>query len=157
MRESAFRSRFPSAAESPGFLLWKAANLHQRLQRVALGPLDISPTQFSVLACFFHLSLSKDGPVSQTEVAEYASLDKMLVSEAARALLAKRLILRRRSRDDGRAFDIELTAQGVETCNQALAVIEASDSAFFGRSGDAPAVLELLTRLAGVSAREDGT
>lgn len=157
MKDTDFRSRFPSAADSPGFLLWKAANLHQRLQRLALSPLAISPTQFSVLACFFHLSRERGGPVSQAEVAEYASLDKMVVSDAARALLSKGLILRRRSQADGRAFQIELTGQGVETCNQALAIIEATDAGFFSRSGDVQTVLQLLKRLTDVPAREEET
>lgn len=157
MKDTDFRSRFRSAADSPGFLLWKAANLHQRLQRIALSPLAISPTQFSVLACFFHLSRERGGPVSQAELAEYASLDKMVVSEASRALLSKGLILRRRSQADGRAFQVELTGQGVETCNQALAIIEAADAAFFLRSGDVPAVLQFLKRLTDIPSREKGT
>jgi DNA-binding MarR family transcriptional regulator len=142
-----FESRFRSAAESPGFLLWKAANLHQRLQRQALGELGISPTQFSLLASFFFLSRTKHGPVSQAEVAEHASLDKMLVSDGTRALLAKKLIVRRRSETDGRAFDVELTEHGVATCNRALRVVEATDAAFFARTGDVPAFLALVTRL----------
>ncbi len=142
-----FASRFPSATESPGFLLWKAANLHQRLQRQALSELGISPTQFSLLASSLFLSRKKRGPVSQAEVAEHASLDKMLVSDGTRALLAKKLIVRRRSETDGRAFDVELTAHGVAICNRALRVIEATDDAFFARTGDVPAFLMLVTRL----------
>lgn len=95
--------------------------------------------------------------MSQAEVAEYASLDKMVVSDATRALLLKGLILRRRSQADGRAFQIELTGQGVETCNQALAIIEATDAGFFSRSGDVQTVLQLLKRLTDVPAREEGT
>jgi DNA-binding MarR family transcriptional regulator len=142
-----FASRFPSAAESPGFLLWKAANLHQRLQRHALSELGISPTQFSLLASFFFLANEKGGPVSQAEVAEHGSLDKMLVSDGTRALLAKKLLVRRRSETDGRAFDVELTAEGASVCNRALRVVEETDASFFARTGDVPLFLALVTKL----------
>jgi DNA-binding MarR family transcriptional regulator len=155
MKARTFASRFPSANESPGFLLWKAANLHQRLQRQALGDLGISPTQFSLLASFSFLARKKRGPVSQAEVAEHASLDKMLVSDGTRALVAKKLLVRRRSKTDGRAFDIELTARGVAVCNRALRVIEATDDAFFARTGDVPAFLALVARLVDRPTAED--
>ncbi|MCA2979179.1 MAG: MarR family transcriptional regulator [Myxococcaceae bacterium] len=156
MKKQPFASRFPSAAESPGFLLWKAANLHQRLQRQALGALGISPTQFSLLASFFFLSQRKGGPVSQAEVADHASLDKMLVSDGTRALLSKKLVVRHPSASDGRAYDVELTAKGVTTCNRALQVVEATDAAFFARSGDVPTFRALIARLVEADAQHEG-
>jgi DNA-binding MarR family transcriptional regulator len=146
-RAHAFASRFSSPAESPGFLLWKAANLHQRLQRQALADLGISPTQFSLLASYFFLSSTHQRPVSQAELAQHAALDKMLVSDGTRALLGRRLIVRRRSRTDGRAFAIDLTEQGVAVCNRALRVIEETDAAFFARTGDVPVFVDLVAKL----------
>jgi DNA-binding MarR family transcriptional regulator len=154
MKRQTFASRFSTPVESPGFLLWKAANLHQRLQREALAELGISPTQFSLLASFLFLCRQTGGPVSQAEVAEHASLDKMLVSDGTRALLARKLIVRRRSKTDGRAFAIELTPQGVTTCNRALRVVEATDAAFLARTGDVPAFVALLRKLLDVTAEE---
>jgi DNA-binding MarR family transcriptional regulator len=142
-----FVSRFPSAVSSPGFLLWKAANRHQRLQRQALADLGISPTQFSLLACYFFLAETNKRAVSQAEVCEYAALDKMLVSDGTRALLEKQLIVRTRSPNDGRAFAVGLTAVGAETCNRALAVVEALDAAFFAETGDVATFIALTTRL----------
>lgn len=147
MTKRTFASRFPSAAESPGFLLWKAANAHHRRQRRALAELGISPTQFSLLASFFFLSQTHGRPVSQAELAEHAALDKMLVSDGTRALLGKKLIVRRRSESDARAFAIELTERGVTVCNRALRVVEEADAAFFARTGDVPAFARLLTKL----------
>ncbi len=149
MKRRGFTSRFPSASESPGFLLWKAANQHQRLQRHAMEDLGISPTQFSLLASFFYLAQRQPGPVSQAAVAAHAALDKMLVSEGTRALEAKRLVVRQPSARDGRAYDVELTARGEQVCSRALAVVEATDEAFFARTGDVPAFTALLTRLLG--------
>ncbi|GEM_PF-2287452 len=151
-----FASRFPTAAESPGFLLWKAANLHQRLQREALAGLGISPTQFSLLASFFHLARLHGGPVSQAAVAEHASLDKMLVSDGTRALLAKRLVVRRASATDGRAFEVALTARGVTVCNEALRVVEATDEAFFARTGDVAGFRAVVFKLVAPDERSVG-
>lgn len=86
MTKRAFASRFPSAAESPGFLLCKAANAQQRRQRRALAELGISPTQSSLLASFFFLSRTHGRPISQAELAEHAAIDEMLVADGTRAL-----------------------------------------------------------------------
>ena len=142
-----FASRFRSAAESPGFLLWKTANRHQRLQREALATLGISPTHFSLLACFADLTRRKGRPVSQAEVAEHAGLDKMVVSDGTRALLARQLIERRRSDSDRRAFGIALSPHGVATCNKALALVEACDATFFERCSDGAALIAMLRDL----------
>ncbi len=144
---AAFESRYRAAGASPGFLLWKAANLHQRLQRHVLAEFDLTPTQFSLLACFFDLASSKGGPVSQAEVCEHAALDKMLVSDATRALSRKKLLVRARSMTDRRSFAIELTPRGKEVCNEALRVVEALDAEFFGRTDDVAGFVAMMARL----------
>jgi len=147
MKGKTFESRHSNPGASPGFLLWKAANLHQRLQRQELSELGISPTQFSLLASYFFLCGVQDGPVSQADVCDHASLDKMLVSDGTRALLRKKLIARKRSDTDGRAFAIELTASGVAICNRALQVVEAMDANFFAKTGDVTEFVRLTSRL----------
>jgi DNA-binding MarR family transcriptional regulator len=71
----------------------------------------------------------------------------MLVSDGTRALLEKQLIVRTRSPNDGRAFAVGLTVVGAETCNRALAVVEALDAAFFAETGDVATFIALTTRL----------
>ncbi len=127
---------------SPGFLLWKVANLHQNLQRRALSDLNLTPTQFSVLACYSYLSLS--GQVTQADVCHQAALDKMMVSDATRALITKGLVTKAPSETDGRASVISLTRTGRSVCNKALKIIEPLDAALFASTGDAVALADHL-------------
>lgn len=129
-----FASEFGSADASPGFLLWKVANLHQKLQRRALDKLGLTPTQFSVLACYG--DLTRGGEVTQADVCVHAALDKMIVSDATRSLVANGLLTKTPSTTDRRASILALTRQGRSTCNRALRIIEALDASFFEASGD---------------------
>ena len=131
---------------SPGFLLWKVSNLHQRLQKKALESLDLTPSQFSILACYFFLC-RKSGSVSQTELCQFAGIDKMLVSDLTQALLKKKLITRLRNKDDRRSFQISITPEGATLCNQALKVIEELDVKFFNRSGRQKEFIEIMNDL----------
>lgn len=133
-RPGSFGSRYAGAESSAGFLLWKVANLHQALQRRALADLGLTPTQFSVLACF--ADLASAGPVTQADVCRHAALDKMLVSDATRALIAKGLLARAPSPVDRRAAEITLTGDGRSMCARALQIIEPLDEAFFATSND---------------------
>ncbi len=142
-----FESQFESASLSPGFLFWKASNLHQRLQRRALEPLKLTPTEFSVLACFFSLSEQAAGGVSQARVCAYAALDKMLVSTTTRALERKRLLVRRQDAGDKRAMVVTVSTVGQRVCNQAIARIEKVDAEFFGRIGKTSEVLQIFKTL----------
>lgn len=146
-RNTSSESRYDSADASPGFLLWKVANLHQKLQRRELDSLDLTPTQFSVLACYG--DLAGTGEVTQAAVCNHAALDKMIVSDATRALVDKGLLARTASAHDGRAAAITLTRQGRATCNRALRVVEALDASFFERTGNLDSFVRQLRALLG--------
>lgn len=128
-------TKFKSADASPGFLFWKTANLHQRLQRQALKDLDISPTQYSILACYFFLKTDEKLP-TQSDICEMAGLDKMLVSDTTKALLTKKLIRKKANAEDKRSFQIELTDEGKKICNKAVKLIEDLDDKFFALTGN---------------------
>jgi DNA-binding MarR family transcriptional regulator len=129
-----FASEFASADASPGFLLWKVANLHQKLQRRALEELGLTPTQFSVLACYG--DLTRTGQVTQADVCVHAALDKMIVSDATRSLVSNELLTKTPSTTDRRASLLTLTRKGRTTCNRALKIIEKLDASFFTLSGN---------------------
>jgi hypothetical protein len=74
-------TRFGSAEQSPGFMLWKAANLLQRLHARSLRELEVTPTQLSVMMCLLYLA--QDGPVTPTRIVDHAGIDKMMTSDAA--------------------------------------------------------------------------
>ena len=116
-------TQFKSAEASPGFLFWKIANLHQKLQRQVLSDLNISPTQFSILACYFFCQ-NKPGLPTQSDICEMAGLDKMLVSDITKTLLAKQLIRKKSRASDKRSYEIELSEEGKIICNKAIKLIE---------------------------------
>lgn len=144
--ENKLETKYKTADESPGFLFWKIANLHQRFQRNALKELAVSPTQFSILACYFFLK-REDSLPAQSDICEMAGLDKMLVSDTTKALLKKKLIKKRVNKIDRRSFQIELTDHGKEVCNKAVKIIEDVDTWFFALSGNSKEMYKMLKHI----------
>lgn len=125
-----FDSKFSKATESTGFLLWKVSNIHQRKQRKALAVLGITPTQFSVLACYFYIAQTHT-PITQADVSHYSGIDKMQVSDVTKALERLGLVKKHSHPSDKRSSVISVTAAGQKKCNQALKLIEELDKEFF--------------------------
>lgn len=124
-------TRFRSAEDSPGFLLWKAANLLQRLHADCLRGLQVTPTQFSLLTCL--VFLHQDGPVTAAGIVNHTGMDKMMVSDLVKTLERKQLLRRRANPEDGRSWLIAPTASGVRTTNIAIGKVESVDTKFFAR------------------------
>lgn len=139
-------TKFDAAESSPGFLFWKVANLHQRIQRQVLKDLDISPTQYSLLACYFFLKTPTKLP-TQSDICEMAGLDKMLVSDTTKALLRKKLVSKKTNKDDQRSFFIELTDEGKSICNKSVKLIEVLDDEFFALTGNTKNFHKMLLRI----------
>lgn len=135
-----FQSKFKNAELSPGFLLWKASNLHQRLQRKSLLELDLTPSQFSILACYFFLS-SKSSAVTQADICRHAGIDKMFISDLTKALIKKNCLKKIANKEDRRSHSIKLTENGKDKCNQALKIIETLDAKFFARAKDSKSLI----------------
>jgi MarR family transcriptional regulator, organic hydroperoxide resistance regulator len=130
------KTTFAKAEDSPGFLLWKAANLLQRSHTRCLKGLGVTPTQFSVMTCLVYLHGLQAGergePVTQAAISAHAGLDKMLVSDLIKTLTSKKLVRKRRHPTDGRAFLLEPTPAGIRITNSAVQAVEATDTEFFG-------------------------
>jgi MarR family transcriptional regulator, organic hydroperoxide resistance regulator len=141
-----FDSRFASAAESPGFLLWKVSNLHQRVQRRALADVGLTPIQFSVLACYQFLSMQAP-VVTQSHVSTHAGIDKMFVSDVTKALVKHGCLAKQKQANDGRSYSVQVTEKGAALCNQALKVVEAVDVAFFSQAKHPKQLLAALQQL----------
>src|SRR5437016_2965013 len=116
-------TNFKTAEESPGFMLWKAANLLQRLHTECLRELRVTPAQFSLMTCLVYLH--QDGPVTPTRVIAHTGMDKMMVSDLIKTLVTKGLVKRKENPDDGRSFLIEPTARGTKVTNSAVRHVEA--------------------------------
>jgi DNA-binding MarR family transcriptional regulator len=140
-------SQFSGPADSPGFLLWKISNAWQRKLRSALQPLELTHSQFVVLAAATWFGASE--LLTQARLAEVCGMDPMTTSQVVRALEAAALLERREHPEDPRANAIAATAAGRHSARKAVAVVEAADAAFFGPiAADVPRLVTIFQRLA---------
>lgn len=122
---------FKRPEDSPGFLLWQLTNQWQQQQRKALHALGLTHPQFVALAGTLWLNSQQAEGVSQTQVAEFTHIDKMMMSDLVQTLIQKKLIERHRNKADKRAYSITLTRKGHALTLKAIPVVEAIDGNFF--------------------------
>jgi len=121
---------FRSPEESPGYLLGQLEILRQRKLKRVLDPLDLTITQFVMLAAVGWLSRENEA-VTQVDIANQSSADRMMVSKVLRTLEEKKFITRQEHPTDTRAKVIKLSPSGELVLQKALASVESSDVAFF--------------------------
>jgi DNA-binding MarR family transcriptional regulator len=138
-------SNFKTAEDSPGFMLWKAANLLQRLHADCLKELNITPTQFSLMTCLVYLN--QDGAVTASRIVAHTGMDKMMVSDLLKTLKKKGFVMRSANPEDARSFIVRPTPLGERTTNAAVRKIEGLDTEFFRRAGDVRAFHRALLSL----------
>jgi DNA-binding MarR family transcriptional regulator len=121
---------FKSPEDSPGYLLGQVTMLWQRKQKKVLDPLDLTQTQFVLLAALGWLSKTNN-EVSQVDIARQSNADRMMVSKVLRTLEEKGFITRQGHETDTRAKIIRLTNNGEVVLQKALKDVEKSDLEFF--------------------------
>ncbi len=126
---------FKSPKDSPGYLLGQVTMLWQRKQKKVLDPLDLTQTQFVLLAALGWLS-KKSTAVTQVDIANQSNSDRMMVSKVLRTLEEKGFITRQEHETDTRAKTIRLTSSGEVVLQKALIEIENADLAFFNALND---------------------
>ena len=131
-KEVAFH--FKSPDDSPGYLLGQVTMLWQRKQKKILDPLDLTQTQFVLLAALAWLS-KKGGAVTQVDIANQSNADRMMVSKVLRTLEDKGFVTRQEHETDTRAKTIRLTASGETVLQKALIEVENADLEFFAALG----------------------
>jgi DNA-binding MarR family transcriptional regulator len=127
--------QFKSPNESPGYLLGQMTLLWQRKIKKVLDPLDLTQTQFVLLAALGWLSREND-QVTQIDIANQGNADRMMVSKVLRTLESKKFVSRQEHQTDTRAKVIKLTNRGAEVLQQALTAVENADKAFFSVDGN---------------------
>lgn len=127
--------QFKSPDESPGYLLGQLTTLWQRKQKKVLDPLNLTQTQFVLLAALGWLSREKDD-VTQVDIANQGNADRMMVSKVLRTLESKGFISRQEHRTDTRAKVIKLTNDGTKVLQKALTAVETADIDFFSVLGE---------------------
>ncbi|MNK31460.1 Transcriptional regulator SlyA [compost metagenome] len=126
--------KFKSPNDSPGYLLGQLTLLWQRKQKKVLDPLNLTQTQFVLLAALGWLSRENDN-VTQVDIANQGNADRMMVSKVLRTLESKKFISRQGHATDTRAKVIKLTDEGAKVLQKALTAIENADIDFFSVTG----------------------
>jgi DNA-binding MarR family transcriptional regulator len=121
---------FKSPNDSPGYLLGQLTMLWQRKQKKVLDPLDLTLTQFVLLAALGWLS-KKNNAVTQVDIANQSNADRMMVSKVLRTLEEKGFITRQEHQTDTRAKTIKLTTKGEAVLQKAIKNVENADLDFF--------------------------
>ncbi|MDX6204238.1 MAG: hypothetical protein QOF39_295 [Frankiales bacterium] len=140
-------TRFESAGQSPGLLLWQVTNRWQQAQRATLKPYGLTHVQFVVLASLTYLAT--DGPVTQKALADHAALDPMMTSQVLRALETAGLLTRADHPSDRRAKALAVTAEGRALANRTVKAVEACDAEFFAPLGRSDGLTSALATLLG--------
>ena len=126
---------FKSPNDSPGYLLGQLTMLWQRKLKNVLDPLDLTQTQFVLLAALGWLS-KKSKAVTQIDIANQSNADRMMVSKVLRTLEEKRFITRQEHETDTRAKTIRLTTKGEIVLQKAIIEVENADLDFFATLDD---------------------
>lgn len=121
---------FKSPEDSPGYLLGKLTMLWQRKLKRVLDPLDLTQTQFVLLAALGWLS-KKSNAVTQIDIANQSNADRMMVSKVLRTLEEKGFLTRQEHETDTRAKTIRLTKSGESVLQKAIIEVENADLDFF--------------------------
>jgi DNA-binding MarR family transcriptional regulator len=121
---------FQKPEDSSGFLLWQVTTLWQRKIKKALDKIDITHTQFVLMASLAYLS-KKEKEVNQILIAHHSKTDPMMVSKVLRTLVEKQFITRAENKIDTRAKNILLTEKGKQLLQKALILVGETDTLFF--------------------------
>ena len=121
---------FNKTEDSSGYLLWQVTSLWQRKIKRQLDTIDLTHTQFVLLASLAWLSKNQE-IVTQIEIANHSKTDRMMVSKVLRTLQEKGFITRKEHEIDTRAKAITLTETGWKILQRALTMVEQVDINFF--------------------------
>ena len=129
-------------------LLHRASQVaEERLMR-ELGGVDVTPRQLAVLA-----AVDAHQGASQTDIVEATGVDRSTVADMVRRLLKRGLVSRKRSKEDARAYAVQLTNAGQRVLAKADPVMQRVEAELLPAKKRAELV-GLLGDLAGKGARE---
>ena len=137
---------YQSADDATGFLIWKTHMLWHRAIKQSLKALDLTHTQYVVLANTQWLIL-KNGEVTQIEIAQHAQIDVMMTSNVIRTLEKKEILTRAEHQTDTRAKSVKLTRKGRAVLKKAVKKVEDFDREFFSPLKNASSFNKELLRL----------
>lgn len=118
------------AEDSAGFLLWQATAIWQRGIKKTLEPLDLTHSQFVLLASLLWLS-KLQAYVTQIDLSAHSKIDPMTTSSVLRTLERKLFVQRKEHSTDTRAKAISLSEEGIAVTRRAVKAVEKFDNDFF--------------------------
>lgn len=121
--------------DSSGFLLWQVTNLWQREIKKALEQLELTHSQYVLLASIHWLTLHQQ-EVTQVILSTHTKIDPMTTSTVLRTLQKRGLVKRQEHLTDTRAKTVALTEEGIGIVQQAVVLVESFDRAFFSVLGE---------------------
>jgi len=92
---------------SPIHLLHRAGQCAGNVFQAEMGDRDLTPRQLAIL-----IAVAEDEGTSQTGLTERTGIDRSTLADLVHRLQRKRLLQRRRTREDARAYAVKLTDEG---------------------------------------------
>ena len=113
-----------------GYLLYHLTMILQRKMKRELDKLDITHTQFIVIATLYKLTKNSEA-VTQIDIANESKTDRMMVSKILRTLQEKGYVTRQEHLTDTRAKTISLTDNGRIVFQKAFIIVQQVGQDFF--------------------------
>jgi DNA-binding MarR family transcriptional regulator len=107
---------------SPVHLLHRAGQRAAEMFDAAVGGKGLTPRQYAIL-----LALSENEGVSQTDLVERTGIDRSTLADVVRRMIKKGLVLRRRTKEDQRAYAVRLSEKGKLALQETVAAANAAD------------------------------
>lgn len=112
---------------SPVHLLHRAGQRAAEMFDAAVGGKGLTPRQYAIL-----LALSENEGVSQTDLVERTGIDRSTLADVVRRMIKKGLVLRRRTKEDQRAYAVRLSEKGKQALQETVAAANAADQRVLG-------------------------
>ncbi|MEZ5922994.1 MAG: MarR family transcriptional regulator [Hyphomicrobiaceae bacterium] len=112
---------------SPVHLLHRAGQRAAEIFDSAIGGKGLTPRQFAIL-----LALSENEGVSQTDLVERTGIDRSTLADVVRRMIKKGLVLRRRTKEDQRAYAVRLSEKGRQALSDTVAAANSADQRVLG-------------------------
>lgn len=100
-------------------LLHRAGQAADELFAAEMGGSDLTPRQYAVLA-----ALSRREAASQTDIVKETGIDRSTLADIVKRLVQKGVVVRRRAKNDARAYSVRLTPTGSAILKQAEPVAQ---------------------------------
>jgi len=129
-----------------GYLLMTSAHAWRTSLARRLLALDLTPSQFFIVATTYHRHRSQKSALSQRQIAERTGLDINVVSQVVRGLEHRGFLKRRPHPDDSRAHEVTLSKSGLGLAKASTATARRLNDEFFAHT-DAAILAPLLEKL----------